>query len=168
MIDNGNDGYISFFLIGPKNNTLPTTSLYSGFTSVFNSIYLYNDILSSVVTETYTDSSTSGWYSSESFYTTYTFYVGNLAFVIGGKSDTNYSGGATPNTIQYNTLNNPFGQLDGPFGNNTPYNVFLTCYNTSGAYVTLESVDLNAFSFNFNNGSSEVYFIIIGPNPNST
>jgi hypothetical protein len=165
-IDN-DTGYISFFLIGP-NNTQNTTSLYSGFTSLFNSVYSYNDILSSVVKENYQNSTTSGWYSTNTNYKTYTFYVGNLAFVIGGNSDPNYDGGTTSYTIQYNGANNPFGQTDGPFGNNNPYNVFLTGYNSSGGtYVSIESINFNAFSFNFNNGSSGLYFIIIGPNPNN-
>jgi hypothetical protein len=167
-IDNS-DGYISFFLIGP-NNTQNTTSLYSGFTSLFNSIYSSNDILSSVVKENYQNSTTSGWYSTNTNYKTYTFYVGNLAFVIGGNSDPNYEGGTTSSyTIQYNGANNPFGQTDGPFGNNNPYNVFLTGYNSNstGTYVSIESVNFYAFSFNFKNGSSGLYFIIIGPNPNN-
>jgi hypothetical protein len=146
-------GYISFFLIGP-NNTQNTTSLYSGFTSLFNSIYSSNDILSSVVKENYQNSTTSGWYSTNTNYKTYTFYVGNLAFVIGGNSDPNYEGGTTSYTIQYNGANNP-------------YNVFLTGYNPTGTYVSIESINFNAFSFNFNNGSSGLYFIIIGPNPNN-
>lgn len=158
--------YIYLFVLKIYNNNIMTT--YSGFSSNFTNSTNSNsniDLFSNAITETYSDSSTSGWYSSQCNYTTYTFFIGCLGFIVNNvdfSTPPPYSNGTPSSKIQYH------GTSSGPFGTHgalsSIYSIILTSTNSDGnnAPNCISDIVSNSFSFILTSNSGDVNFIIVG------